>query len=147
MSNENLINLKGNLKVKCVFFQCWNTSSLMGWEYWSSACNLPCIVFIDMEWYLKLCLFEERWCIYFLSNWNWWPIKPVKSIEKRTTRRPYVEFRISQRHMPRTHCTFQEWQPHLNAGVSPINYRSMCVWNSTHSRICNHCNILSSCRN
>ncbi len=42
---------------------------------------------------------------------------------------------------PRTHCKFQEWQPHLYAGVSPINYRSMCVQNSTHSRICYDNNI------
>ncbi len=35
---------------------------------------------------------------------------------------------------PRTHCKFQEWKPHLNAGVSPVNHRSMCVRNSTHSR-------------
>ncbi len=32
---------------------------------------------------------------------------------------------------PRTHCKFQEWQPHLNEGVSPVNYRSMCVRNSS----------------
>ncbi len=36
---------------------------------------------------------------------------------------------------PSKHCKFQEWQPHLNAGVSPVNYRSMCVRNSTHFRI------------
>ncbi len=42
---------------------------------------------------------------------------------------------------PRTHCKFQEWQPHLNAEVSLVNYRSMCVRNSTHSHICNHSNI------
>ncbi len=29
---------------------------------------------------------------------------------------------------------------------TPVNYRSMCVWNSTLSSICNHSNILLSCR-
>ncbi len=27
---------------------------------------------------------------------------------------------------PRTHCKFQDWKPHLNAGVSPINYHFLC---------------------
>lgn len=46
---------------------------------------------------------------------------------------------------------FQEWRPHLNTGVNPLNYRSVFVRNTTHSWDCydwhcgNHGNSLASC--
>lgn len=38
---------------------------------------------------------------------------------------------------------YQEWQPHLNKGVNPLHYRSVCVRKTTLSRKCDnwhHCN-------
>ncbi len=71
--------------------------------------------------------------------------KIVVTVKKKKTTNQAI-IRVSKlRPRPPTHCKFQEWQPHLNARVSPVHFCSMCV-HSTHSSICNHRNIQSSCR-
>ncbi len=77
--------------------------------------------------------------LFIMSNWkDFSRYSSIKSV--------VFNFDSSkQKKRPRSHCKFQEWQLHLNVGVSPVNYRSTCVRNSTNSRICNHSNFLFSC--